>query len=761
MDKHYITQRLKKYLFLISIIFVILTSTHLIYSYIYSDAKETAIKWWSVSEAIIGKVPNLNPLKNNSDQNKYINTILYRSLLKYDISKKKIVWDLTKCDISNLLTIECFLNENLKWSNWEDITYDDIIKTFEVLKSNEINPIMSSLLKTTTIKQTKTSIIFKNTKKDINFLKVFFQPIVSSKILNVISKKEIEWSFSLPNGIYSWKYKVSNITKDETAWITTISLERNDQYYKNPVYIDTILFKVFPTIKDFLRNKGSINIFNDKDNLISWTIPRLQEHNYILPQYVSVFLNTARIKSNDLRSLILDIINREDLVKELGTTKFKTVNNHFISNNYVASSTSKETFKSILAKKWYYSLDIIISKLETQLSDIKNGKIISLISWEAQVKLISNEVKIPQKKIKKIDNPKSKLITSPTWVDKYNFISKNNILLEWKVHQWISAVYINDYQLKWYTAWSRTFRYRISTQRNTLKEWNNNYKIYFQKNWKKELVDEVNFFHSNDKSLLKKKEKEALERVVSIKKESPQNIKIPFNSQKKAKVWTGTTTNKQIELEKKIIKAKELNKEYIYNEDLENYSLELYFLSWKADYKKTAEIIQQKLKEKGIKIELREISTQNLNSLLLSKRKNYDILLAGVNLSYFKFNIYPYFHSSQIESGYNFSNYRKLDLDIILEELKSKLLSEDKVNLLQKKALKIINDNYLAKTIYTPILSNLVDKNIKSYSLEQDIPENIYRFEPLQKSFVNEEKKIITENKWVIWYIKFLFETLF
>jgi hypothetical protein len=51
---------------------------------------------------------------------------------------------------------------------------------------------MNSLLKNTIIEKTKNSIIFNNTKKDINLLKIFFQPIVSKKVLNIISKKEIE-----------------------------------------------------------------------------------------------------------------------------------------------------------------------------------------------------------------------------------------------------------------------------------------------------------------------------------------------------------------------------------------------------------------------------------------------------------------------------------------------------------------------------------------------------------------------------------------
>ncbi|MDQ7022508.1 MAG: hypothetical protein Q9M97_03100 [Candidatus Gracilibacteria bacterium] len=164
MDKVYIAKRLKKYLFLISIIFIVLTTSHLIYSYFYSDAKETAIKGGSISEALIGQTPSLNPLKNNSSNDKYINSIVYRSLLKYD--KNKITEpDLAKCDTRNLLKIECFLETNIKWSNGDEITKDDIIATFKTLKESKVNPIMNSLLKNTTIEKTEISIIFTNTKK--------------------------------------------------------------------------------------------------------------------------------------------------------------------------------------------------------------------------------------------------------------------------------------------------------------------------------------------------------------------------------------------------------------------------------------------------------------------------------------------------------------------------------------------------------------------------------------------------------------------
>jgi len=769
MDKNHIAQRLKKYLFLISIIFLVMTSSHLIYSYIYSDAKETAIKWGSISEAIIWPIPNLNPLKNNSDQNKYINSILYRSLLKYDISKKKIVWDITKCDISNLLQIECFLNDNIKWSNGENITQDDILKTFETLKADNLNPIMFSLLKNTTFQKTQTSIVFKNTKKDINFLKIFFQPIVSSKVLNIISKKELEWSFSLPNWIYSWKYKVANISKDKSLDITTLALEKNKEYYKNPVYIDTILFKIFPNVKDFIRNKGSINIFNDKDNLISWTIPRLEEKSYILPQYVSLFFNTEKLVDSNLRWLISQEINSDDIIKELGENKFQKVTNPFISNAYVEEPKVNSDFKKIFAEKKYFSPNEIIKELEGDILLLKETANTNTYSWEAQIKTISWEVTInptpaaleEKYTVETLPNPKSNIIVSPNWVDAYNFISKSNILLKGKVPAWVSEVYINDYKLQWYTPGATTFYYRISTEKNTLKLGANSYKIYFTKDNKKDLSEEIHFYYSTDKGELKKAEAEALEKKVLVKTEEIK--KSTENTSSNTDLITQSQKNKKeiSDIEQKILKAKELNSNYFYNKDLEKYSLELYYIVWKSDYKKTAEYIKKVLESKGFDIQLRELTTQNLNTLLTEKKKNYDMLLAWVNLSYFDFNIYPYFHSSQIESGYNFSNFRKLDLDIILEELKSKLLSPEKILTLEKKALKIINENHLSKTIYTPILSNLVDKNIKWYNLEKNIPENIYRFEPLEKSYVHQDKFIITENKDIIGYIKYLINTLF
>ena len=39
-----------------------------------------------------------------------------------------------------------YINENVSWSNWEPISYEDIISTYDILKETNINPSIKSIL---------------------------------------------------------------------------------------------------------------------------------------------------------------------------------------------------------------------------------------------------------------------------------------------------------------------------------------------------------------------------------------------------------------------------------------------------------------------------------------------------------------------------------------------------------------------------------------------------------------------------------------
>jgi len=55
--------KLKKYLLFISVLFLIVPLSHLVYIYLYSDAKFKPLEWGSISEWLIWQIPSFNPLK--------------------------------------------------------------------------------------------------------------------------------------------------------------------------------------------------------------------------------------------------------------------------------------------------------------------------------------------------------------------------------------------------------------------------------------------------------------------------------------------------------------------------------------------------------------------------------------------------------------------------------------------------------------------------------------------------------------------------
>lgn len=740
--------KLKKYLFLISVLFLVISSIHLIYLFLYNDSKTLPVKWGTVSEWLIWNFPSLNPLEPLSWNNKYMIDLLYRSLLKYDLTEKKIVWDLASCDISNLSNIECYLKDNIFWSNWEPITVDDIVSTYNVLKNTEVNKITSSLLAETEIEKNENRFIFKNNKKDVNFLNIFFQPILPKNTIDSLWTDTLLWNFPTQWQIYSWDFKISNISSDLTIWITEIFLDRNE--YNNKWNISKLIIKIFQNTNSLLQNKELINIFNDDNNILWSSIPRLENHKYTLPQYVSLFINQNNIENESLRTFIFNKINTDNLLKILWEEKFENVSNPYLWDQTLQKEITDKNFEKIISNLGYLKKSKIIEKY-----------------IPAKKEVISNEAEISKEKIKTeivdikdedliIDKfqEDSKYISKPSFVDKYNFITKDDILLEWKVWSNVSEVYINDYKLSNYKTWDSIFYYRLKESFNSLKEWTNSYKIYFLENWKKELKEEIFFIYNKNKDTLDINTKDFIKNLILSKnKELVKNeVSVPVENNEEVAV-------KEIVDSEKMEKLNQLDEKFYYNDKLESYSISLYYIWSEKDLETTALFIKNSLIEIWINIELFPISLWDL-SKILSEKEKYDMLLTWVNLWYFDYNIFPYFHSSQAKNWYNFSNIKKTSLDILLEDLKSEIKTPEETIKIKEKVLEILKNEQIVKTLYTPKINLLIDKNIKNVNIGSKLIKKSERNSIFETIYVKEEKIINFENKWIIDFLKFLFKKL-
>jgi len=771
--------KIKKYIFLISVLFLVIPLIHLTYTYIYSDAKYKPLSWGSISEWIIWNPPDINPLKLQKWNNKYVISYLYRWLLSYDIKKKNIVSDIASCDTSNLLHIECYLKNNIKWSNNTIISTKDIISTYKILKTTNVNPLIKSLLSDTKIIEKENMIIFNNKKRDINFLNVLFTPIVNNTILDNIGEKELYWSFPIIEGIYSWKYILSNIISNNIRWIIEVILIKNQNYYQNKVYIEKIILKFFKNTSDFLKHKNSINIFNDKNNILWNSIPRLQSYNYTIPQYVSVLINKNKIKNKNLRNYLLNSINRDNLIKIIWKDFFSPVYNPYLTKIKIDKESENKNITELFSKLWYYKkTQILKSFLENSWK--------KTYSWEVKIKKKNTTKSGSLEKIKDNSNSnywitikkitkeqilkdfgwKPKTIISPTFIDKYNFITKDNILLKWKVNKRVDNVYINNDKV-WYNARKKEFFYTLKKSEWNISIWGNSYKIYYEVDGNKNLQEEIFFIYNPIKSKLERDKDIFINSLIENQNKKIESKKI------ESKININVNVNVNNVDEEKIKKINSLDDKLFYDKELTPLTLNLIYINSEKDIETTANYIKSSFIQQWIKININPISISQLPKILSNHKEinksnswvlndntktDYDMILVWINLWIFNFNIFPYFHSSQAQQWYNFTNLKKTNIDILLEELKWKNLSKDKIKELEKKVLDILKQDQIIKVLYTPIITNQVDKNIKNYSLPNAIPNKSTRLQAIYDSYLLEEKFINLENKSLYNFIKYLYE---
>lgn len=727
-----VIKKLKKYVLYISAIFFVILGSHLLYYYIYDGASSEAIEWGTVSEAIIWSFPHFNPLVLSNDHNSYINGLLYRSMMEYSTVSESFRPDLVSCNTDNLLYIQCTLENNILWSDGNDITTEDIKATLSLIKETKVNPIISSLLENTTIETTKDTISFSNESKDINFLQIFLQPILSKWVVERLDTNNINGKFSEINGVYSGRFLLSSISQDETVGVTKITLWKNENYFWNDMYINFLILNLFRDESHFLRNKNSFNLFNDKSGIIGTSIPRLSVQEYTLAQFVGSFFNSEKIPL-DFRTFISTTLDRENIIESVGSANVVPAYNPFLSDIQIDPKPNNFNLKEYIESKWYYRKQELLESALTLEEEKKK-----------QQELISQEAVIQKQQEEIIQQETLKYVTSP-YSDKYNFISKDNVLIQWNVDSGVDAVYINDYRLEGFDPGDNVFFYRLLESFDSISPWENRYKVYFEINGKREFKEEFVYIYNTDAQELS----ETINTFFTDKKEIlslPKEI-----SQSDATIDTNLSSGE----------LSNLDNSYYYNADGEAFTLKFVYARSDENMEKTVAAIQNLLQAEWIQLEIEALDLGDITLKLRNDALDYDMIVLGINLGYFDSNIFPYFHSSQAENGYNLWNYKKLSLDILLEELKSNNLSITKREELEIKLLDILSKESIIKVFYTPKINLLVDKNIKSFELPNFLPDSKHRYFPLLESYLSEKRIINKEWKWVFDFFRYLIAQLF
>lgn len=276
------------------------------------------------SEGLIGTPKYINPIfSSTNDIDTDISSLIYSGLFKYD-TKEQLVPDLAEkfTVSSDQKTYDIELKPNLKWSDGEPFTAEDVLFTFETLQNAEVgSPLIVAFQGVTIEKIGENSIRFALKTPYAPFLDSLTLGILPEHIWSEISPANMRLAqFNLqPIGSGPWKF--DKMIKDSSGNLQSYTLVPNPNYYDQKPYLNTVTFKFFDNYNEAVSALRSQNILglsfvphNLKDKVSGKS---LNNFGLQLPQYTALFFNqaTAELKDANLRLALAQAIDKNIVIE--------------------------------------------------------------------------------------------------------------------------------------------------------------------------------------------------------------------------------------------------------------------------------------------------------------------------------------------------------------------------------------------------------------------------------------------------------------
>ena len=239
---------------LLVIVVILLASVQ---SFWYSDSYSVSSykNGGTYIEGTLGKVNSLNPLFASTNTEKTLSKLLFATLIENDFSGHSgagLVKTIRSDEEGKKWTID--LRENLKWSDGEPLTNEDVLFTVDIIQNPKVSTIYSQILSGVNVSETEDEkIIFELSAAYADFDTVLDFPILPKHILSETDPTLLlESDFSkkpVSSGAFSFNASQPVGTDGETV----VYLTANDNYYKGK-----------PLLSNF-----AVHAFLDKDAIIS------------------------------------------------------------------------------------------------------------------------------------------------------------------------------------------------------------------------------------------------------------------------------------------------------------------------------------------------------------------------------------------------------------------------------------------------------------------------------------------------------------
>lgn len=311
-----------------SLLVAVITILAIIQSFWYSDSY--AVTAWgrggTYTEATLGKINSLNPLFANTSSEKTLSKLMFATLSQPDYSGHTGLGLAAsiKTDESGLnWTVR--LRDNLKWSDGEKITNQDVIYTVNTLKSPGFNSSYTSNLTNVTLTESEDgALVFTLPAAYANFSSALDFPILPAHILSEVSPNLLlENSFSSsPVTSGAFAYNASQTVGSNGERI--VYLVPNKEYYRGAPMLDSFAVHAYTSSEEIVSalRSGTVTataelLPTDAENVTSSLV---NQRETAISSGVFLFLNTrdSIFSNKNLRKSLQKGIDMRSLRAPLG-----------------------------------------------------------------------------------------------------------------------------------------------------------------------------------------------------------------------------------------------------------------------------------------------------------------------------------------------------------------------------------------------------------------------------------------------------------
>lgn len=634
----------------------------------------------------------MNPLSYGSKSwDNFVFRFLFRSLITYNPENGTFSWDLATCDLSTLEKVICTLKNNIEWSDGTAIQNVDVVATFDAFRASEGDTKMSAFLKWLSVTETKGKITFSSKTKSPLIMDLLTYPILRSDMIEQIKTSR----FGTGLYITSWLYRFSEVAHDEEYGFDRITLLRNEASSLDGAWLDKIHFKYFPDNTTLERGIETVSVIippgRNTNISLTW---RFKEYQYTGYEFFWVFFHTDNLPLNLRNSLHWQI---GTLLSGSIDPTHRKIDNFFRDVGDTLPTRNLGNFPDILRKNKYLKKEELISNLDAEPTTLTGGVVYD--------------------KPRFFENRESSVVLFGDMPDK-----DKGIILYGNVPPTTSAISINNYTLQEYKSWNTEFAYKISESNGTLKEWENKYTLTLNTGALTTTWETITLYLSSDTGAI-------------------EGFRETVNSGYLARMNTpAIVADRQRKKDERKAKLLELDDRYYYNTEGKAFNIKVAYTTWPQWTESYAQEIEKILKNLGVMTELVPYKGSDVEDLIRSGKKDYDILALGIETPGNIGHIGQLFLSSEAGVGVNFSNIESAKLDELFMNLRT-AVDTDAVKKITGEITDLMRDQSFFLPISSPLRSVYIDRNLKwvhPFSVIPDISQfyNVFNYVSIKDSYI-------------------------